>query len=224
MPAAAGRDGRARVPHRASRPPRSGSTTRRARGALRATPCPTGCARTSRCRGRWSRRRPRPRRAPTTRPSRATELVERGLVDAKTFDELEAMCLRMFAFGQDAGARAGPDPRRHEVRARARPRRPDPLHRRDPHARLVALLVRGGLRAEGRARRGAALPRQGIRATPLRRDRLHRARARPPPIPDDVRVEAARRYIEAYETVTGRAFVADTEEPLPRIRRNLGLA
>ena len=46
----------------------------------------------------------------------------------------------------------------------------------------------------------------------------------PPPIPDDVRVEAARRYIEAYETVTGRAFAADTEEPLPRIRRNLGLA
>ena len=45
----------------------------------------------------------------------------------------------------------------------------------------------------------------------------------PPPIPDDVRVEAARRYIEAYETVTGRAFHADTEDPLPRIRRNLGL-
>ena len=45
-----------------------------------------------------------------------------------------------------------------------------------------------------------------------------------PPIPDDVRVEAARRYIEAYETVTGRAFVPDTEDPLPRIRRNLGLA
>ena len=46
----------------------------------------------------------------------------------------------------------------------------------------------------------------------------------PPPIPDDVRVEAARRYIEAYETVTGRPFVPDTEDPLPRIRRNLGLA
>ena len=46
----------------------------------------------------------------------------------------------------------------------------------------------------------------------------------PPPLPDEVRVEAARRYIEAYELVTGRAFAADTEEPLPRIRRNLGLA
>jgi phosphoribosylaminoimidazole-succinocarboxamide synthase len=45
----------------------------------------------------------------------------------------------------------------------------------------------------------------------------------PPPIPDDVRVEAARRYIAAYEQVTGRAFVPDTEDPNARIRRNLGI-
>ena len=45
----------------------------------------------------------------------------------------------------------------------------------------------------------------------------------PPELPDDVRCEAARRYIEAYEQVTGLAFVPDTEDPHPRIRRNLGL-
>jgi phosphoribosylaminoimidazole-succinocarboxamide synthase len=44
-----------------------------------------------------------------------------------------------------------------------------------------------------------------------------------PPIPVEVRCEAARRYIEAYEQVTGRAFDPDTEAPLPRIRRNLRL-
>jgi phosphoribosylaminoimidazole-succinocarboxamide synthase len=44
-----------------------------------------------------------------------------------------------------------------------------------------------------------------------------------PEIPVDVRCEAARRYIEAYEQITGRAFEPDTEDPLPRIRRNLGL-
>jgi phosphoribosylaminoimidazole-succinocarboxamide synthase len=38
-----------------------------------------------------------------------------------------------------------------------------------------------------------------------------------------VRVEAARRYIQVCELVTGRAFVPDTEEPSVRIRRNLGL-
>jgi phosphoribosylaminoimidazole-succinocarboxamide synthase len=34
-------------------------------------------------------------------------------------------------------------------------------------------------------------------------------------------VGAARRYIEAYEAITGEAFVPDLEAPLPRITRNL---
>ena len=40
---------------------------------------------------------------------------------------------------------------------------------------------------------------------------------------DDVRCEAARRYIEAFEQVTGRAFEPDLEAPVPRLRRNLGV-
>jgi len=43
-----------------------------------------------------------------------------------------------------------------------------------------------------------------------------------PEIPIDVRVEAARRYIEAFEQITGRDFEPNTEEPVARIRRNLG--
>lgn len=45
-----------------------------------------------------------------------------------------------------------------------------------------------------------------------------------PTIPTDVRVEAARRYIEAFEQITGRHFEPNTEDPLPRIRQNLGIA
>jgi phosphoribosylaminoimidazole-succinocarboxamide synthase len=44
-----------------------------------------------------------------------------------------------------------------------------------------------------------------------------------PPIPDDVRVDAAKKYIEAYEQITGSAFVPDTEPPIARMRKNLGL-
>ncbi|MCA9574995.1 MAG: phosphoribosylaminoimidazolesuccinocarboxamide synthase [Sandaracinaceae bacterium] len=44
-----------------------------------------------------------------------------------------------------------------------------------------------------------------------------------PTIPDDVRVEASRRYIEACDQVRGDAFVPDTQAPLARIRKNLGL-
>jgi phosphoribosylaminoimidazole-succinocarboxamide synthase len=46
----------------------------------------------------------------------------------------------------------------------------------------------------------------------------------PPELPIDVRCEAARRYIEAYEQITGRDFEPDTEDPLKRIPRNLGIA
>ncbi|MCP4038041.1 MAG: phosphoribosylaminoimidazolesuccinocarboxamide synthase, partial [bacterium] len=45
-----------------------------------------------------------------------------------------------------------------------------------------------------------------------------------PEIPDSIRCEAARRYIEAFERISGRAFEPDTEDPSTRIRRNLGLS
>lgn len=44
-----------------------------------------------------------------------------------------------------------------------------------------------------------------------------------PPIPDEIRIEASRRYLEAVERITGEQFQASLEDPLPRIRRNLGL-
>jgi phosphoribosylaminoimidazole-succinocarboxamide synthase len=43
-----------------------------------------------------------------------------------------------------------------------------------------------------------------------------------PAIPDDVRIEAAARYIQACETIRGEAFTPNTEAPLPRLRKNLG--
>jgi phosphoribosylaminoimidazole-succinocarboxamide synthase len=52
----------------------------------------------------------------------------------------------------------------------------------------------------------------------------YRGEGKPPALPIDVRVEAATRYIDAYEQVTGQGFVPDMEEPTLRIRRNLGLA
>ncbi len=46
----------------------------------------------------------------------------------------------------------------------------------------------------------------------------------PPVMPDEVRLEAARRYIASYEMVTGRPFVPDTREPLGRIAAAIGAA
>jgi phosphoribosylaminoimidazole-succinocarboxamide synthase len=43
-----------------------------------------------------------------------------------------------------------------------------------------------------------------------------------PALPDEVRVEAARRYIASYELVTGRRFEPDEQEPVARIAAALG--
>jgi phosphoribosylaminoimidazole-succinocarboxamide synthase len=45
-----------------------------------------------------------------------------------------------------------------------------------------------------------------------------------PPLPPEVRIGAAKRYMEAFERITGEAFVPDTDPPLPRIAKNLGLS
>jgi len=42
-----------------------------------------------------------------------------------------------------------------------------------------------------------------------------------PEIPDDVRVETARRYIEAYELITGQVFEAEVGDVLERLTGNL---
>jgi phosphoribosylaminoimidazole-succinocarboxamide synthase len=46
----------------------------------------------------------------------------------------------------------------------------------------------------------------------------------PPVMPDEIRIEAARRYIASFEQVTGTTFVPDTRDPLPRIAAALGAA
>ncbi len=44
-----------------------------------------------------------------------------------------------------------------------------------------------------------------------------------PTIPDEIKVEAVKRYIEAIETISGQEFVPNLEEPQARLRRNLGV-
>ena len=55
-------------------------------------------------------------------------------------------------------------------------------------------------------------------------DRGYRGEGKWPEIPVDIRCEATRRYIEAYEQITGRAFEPDSRAVEPRIRSNLGLS
>jgi phosphoribosylaminoimidazole-succinocarboxamide synthase len=55
-------------------------------------------------------------------------------------------------------------------------------------------------------------------------DQGYRGEGPIPIIPDGVRVEATRRYIEAVDAITGTPFVPNLEDPVERMRKNLALA
>ncbi len=52
----------------------------------------------------------------------------------------------------------------------------------------------------------------------------YKGEGEPPALPVEVRCEAARRYIEAFEQISRTAFEPNTEEPVGRLRKNLSIA
>jgi len=148
------------------------------------------------------------------------ELVARGIIDQGSFERLEQRALELFAFGQQMAAERGlilvdtkyelgrtpggevvlideihtPDSSRYwyvEGYAQAM------AHGEDPRS-LDKEYVRRWLVAQGFSGDGEA-----------------------PVLSDEVRLEAARRYVEAYERITGEAFEPDLRPPVERLRENL---
>jgi phosphoribosylaminoimidazole-succinocarboxamide synthase len=149
-------------------------------------------------------------------------LITRGLVDGATFDRLSEMCFAMFAFGQKRAAERGlilvdtkyelgraPDGRIVFIDEIHTPDSSRYWHADDYEERLAKREEPRSLDKEYVRRYYAGIGYTGD--------------GKAPPIPDDVRVEAAKRYIAAYEQVTGKSFVPDTDEPNARIKRNLGI-
>ena len=145
-----------------------------------------------------------------------------GVVTAAEFDEAAAMSARLFAFGQGEAARRGLIlvDTKYEIG-----RRPDgqlcfidEVHTPDSSRYWYADDYEARL-AKGEEPRG--LDKEYVRKTLA--EKGYRGDGPPPPLSDDVRVEAARRYIQVCELVTGRPFVPNTEEPNARIRKNLKL-
>ena len=174
---------------------------------------------------------PRPLLTPTTKAEKGEhdenasreELIERGAISAADFDAAAAMAERLFAFGQRRAAERGlilvdtkyemgraPDGRIVVI---------DEIHTPDSSRYWYADDYEARL-ARGEEPRG--LDKEYVRRWYVS-ERGYRGDGPPPPMTDEVRVEAARRYIAIYELITGRAFVPDTDEPLARIRRNLGI-
>jgi phosphoribosylaminoimidazole-succinocarboxamide synthase len=148
------------------------------------------------------------------------EVLEMGLLSAADFDEAALMCARLFAFGQQEAARRGLIlvDTKYEIG-----RRPDgelcfidEIHTPDSSRYWYADDYQARFDA-GQEPRG--LDKEYVRRTLA--EQGYRGDGPPPPLPDEVRCEAARRYIQVCELITGRPFVPDTDEPIGRIRRNL---
>jgi phosphoribosylaminoimidazole-succinocarboxamide synthase len=175
-------------------------------------------------------RLPRPLLTPTTKAEQGAHdelisrdaAIEQGLVSAELYDRAETMVLRLFAEGQQWAEKQGlilvdtkyelgfddagtltvideihtPDSSRYwylDTYERAMSESADPKAMDKEFVRRW--FAEQGYKGEGTA----------------------------PALIDAVRCEAAQRYIETYERITGLGFVADPEPPLDRIRRNLQL-
>jgi phosphoribosylaminoimidazole-succinocarboxamide synthase len=147
------------------------------------------------------------------------EAIDEGLIDAETFDKAAALCLKLYQFGVDYAASRGlifvdtkyeigkigdtlvvsdevntPDSSRYWFADTYQ----ELFDAGKPQRKLDKEYVREWLAAQG-----------------------FRGDGEPPVLTDEVRVEAARRYIEAYELITGLEFTVTDEPVSERVERAL---
>jgi phosphoribosylaminoimidazole-succinocarboxamide synthase len=171
---------------------------------------------------------PKPILTPTTKAAHGAhdenvsraEIIGRGLITAQHFDAAAEYAMALFAHGQkvcaerglilvDTKYEFGIDPSGKIIVI-------DEIHTPDSSRYWFAKSY-----AE---RRQAGQAPESFDKEYLRRwlvEQGYKGDGPAPTIPDDVRLESARRYIEACDTVRGSAFSPDLESPAVRIERNL---
>jgi phosphoribosylaminoimidazole-succinocarboxamide synthase len=152
------------------------------------------------------------------------ELIASGAVTARDFDRAAEIAAGLFAFGQARAAERGlilVDTKYEMGRA------PsgeivviDEIHTPDSSRYWYAddYAQRMAEKQEPRS-----LDKEYVRRW-LAEQAGYRGDGDPPEVPDDVRVEAAARYVEICELITGVPFEPDMDaDPVARIARNVGL-
>ena len=150
------------------------------------------------------------------------EILASKVLTADDFDRAGEMCARIFAFGQSLAAQRGLIlvDTKYEIGRRKDGSLCfiDEVHTPDSSRYWYADDYQARF-DRGEEPRG--LDKEYVRK--VLAEQGYRGDGPPPPLSDEVRCEAARRYISLYELITGRGFVPDFEEPAGRIRRNLGI-
>jgi phosphoribosylaminoimidazole-succinocarboxamide synthase len=175
-------------------------------------------------------RLPEPLLTPTTKAPKGehdeaisrAEVIARGILDEETFDAAARIASQLFAAGQAWATSRGLIlvDTKYEI-GRDREGRlvvVDEIHTPDSSRYWYADTYEQALR---HGRDPQALDKEYVRRWLV--EQGYRGEGKPPALPDDVRCEASRRYIEAFERITGRDFAPDVSPPEERIRAHLGI-
>jgi phosphoribosylaminoimidazole-succinocarboxamide synthase len=148
-------------------------------------------------------------------------LLERGIVTEEEMAELSEISLQLFERGQDIAARQGiilVDTKYEFGRVEGELVLMDEIH--TPDSSRFWFTDEYMQRFEnGEAQK--KIDKEYLREWLAQRG--FRGDGEIPEIPEEVRLEAARRYIEAFELITGSEFEATSGDPLPRLLQNLGI-
>ncbi len=167
----------------------------------------------------------RPILTPTTkhekhdRPISREEAIKEGLIDARTFDDAADICFRLFEAGVKHAASRGlilVDTKYELGKLNGKLVVSDEVHTPDSSRYWFADTYEELFAAAKDQRK---IDKEYVREWLVSQG--FRGDGQPPALTDEVRIEAAKRYIQAYETVTGQEFRV-TDEPLAeRITANL---
>lgn len=150
------------------------------------------------------------------------ELLAMGQVTAEEFERAAAIAERLFAFGQARAAERGLilADTKYElgVTADGEVIVIDEIHTPDSSRYWYADDYEARLAAGQEPR---SLDKEYVRRY-LAEEAGYKGDGPPPPLPDHVRVEAAKRYIASYEQVTGEVFVPVPGDASARIAAALG--
>ncbi len=171
---------------------------------------------------------PEPLLTPTTKAEKGqhdelisrAEILAQGILDEDTFDRAAHVAHQLFAEGRrwaehrglvlaDTKYELGLDEHGEILVI-------DEIHTPDSSRYWLRESFERALRA---GENPAALDKEYVRRWLV--DQGYRGDGPIPAIPDEIRCEATRRYIEAYERITGLAFEPDLEPPAERLARNL---
>src|SRR3989344_7292340 len=145
-------------------------------------------------------------------------LIKNKFIDADTYYEMEKICLKLFKLGTDICARNNlilVDTKYEFGNYNGQLTLIDEVHTPDS-SRFWIKDTYEKLFIDGKEpeKLDKEYVRQWIAGKGFTGD------GKVPNIPDDVRIEASKRYIKAYEMITGRQFIAKAEDINSRIKNN----